>query len=286
MKEKKFTSIQEFWGEGKAYDPDALEELAVKMQHEGIHRGFTSILPNPSNRKRAIGKRKSHEEEWAEAFGFKDAYITFMDCIVAAFIYDPDKVRVPPTMPVAMHSWYRNVLAFNSAVTPDLLKAPLPRPEFWQRGFSKIAREIFTDRVVAHQSNANLEAFLSGLLSSEKILKIYPNRSTIINQLSDYLPNNWHPDGYFDFGKTIDLCKLLYSKTTLDVTRKDVDQAVLKASVAARALPYMERSAIQQSVKKMTTPQNMTHILNNGVRSEADILMRHLFLTPEGKPET
>ena len=62
MKGKNFTGIHEFWGQGKAYDPDALEELAEKMQREGIQHGFTSILPNPTNRKRAIGQRKSHEE--------------------------------------------------------------------------------------------------------------------------------------------------------------------------------------------------------------------------------
>lgn len=286
MKDKKFTSIQDFWGEGKAYDPAALEELLVKMQHEGIQRGFTSILPNPSNRKRAIGKRKSHEEKWADAFGFADAYITFMDCIVAAFIYDPDKVRVPVTMPVAMHSWYRNVLAFNNAVTPDCLKAPLPRPEFWQRGFSKIAREIFTDRIVAHQSNSNLEAFLSTFLASRKMSQVHKNRSSVVTLLSSYLPDNWHPDGYFDFQKIKELVKLLDVSTTPDVTRKDVERAVRAASAAAMALPYMERSAILEKVKKMATPQNMTKILNNGVRSDADILMRHLFLTPEGKPKT
>lgn len=286
MENKELAFLNRIWGPGKAFDEEGLETLAGQILEQGPQRGFVSLLPDASNRLRAVSVRQHHEEQWAADFGFSDAYITFLDSIIAAFIYDPDEIAVPSNIPFRMHSWYRNVMAFNEFLESGCLNSPLPRPEFWKRGFSKIAREIFTDRVIAHQVDANLKVFVGGILSDTNMRRVYTDHSSVVETISQYLQANWQPDGYFDFSKTNQIVKLLYGSKTILVTKKEVIDAVNKASTDAAKQPYLTRSEIVKRVTKKTYPQNIKHILSNGVRSNLDILMRHLFLAPNGEPES
>lgn len=286
MEYKELALLNRIWGPGKDFDEEALETLAGQILEQGAQRGFVSLLPIASNRLRAASVRQHHEEEWAADFGFSEAYITFLDSIIAAFIYDPDAIAVPSNIPIRMFRWYRNVEAFNKAMTPDLLKAPLPRPEFWQRGFSKIAREIFTDRVVAYQVQASLDAFIGTFLAQPKMQTLYSNSESVVRELASYLPDNWSPDGYFDFTDTKRLVGLLDITRTIDVTQRDVEHAITAAAAVAVAVPYLTRIQIADRIKDRTSPQNMKHILNNGIRSNADVLMRHIFQTADDTAES
>lgn len=73
MEKKELAFFKRIWGQGKAFDEEALETLAGQILEQGAQRGFVSLLPIASNRLRAASVRQHHEEEWAADFGFSDA---------------------------------------------------------------------------------------------------------------------------------------------------------------------------------------------------------------------
>lgn len=270
--------IHHFWGEGDSVSEEALAELDESLLTNGIQRRYVSLKGSEENRRKGTNNRIAHERKWAQVFQYPHAYKAFLDCTVAAEYFNPQSISLDPAIvPLRMCRFYRNIMSFNQAVAPENIYLTVPRRHFVKKGFVKLVREIFTDVVVAFHSEAQLKTLIESLAADPKVSLLH-DIGKIKHLLQPYCTKHIQSNGYYDLSHTDDFVKCLDSSLSIDVLRHDIESAVVKAQEIAVLYPVPPREQVMERIKQKTRPSSMNYILNNGVRTDFDIYMRHAFL--------
>lgn len=253
---------------------DYVDYLRSVLASIGPGRGYVSLNRTPGGRASAIANLKKTERDWDDAFGVDGAYQLFMDCIIAAYHFDPLTMEVPDGVPDNQAHIYKSLLAVDRAKSAESLSLPLPSPpKDWQGLYDRI-RKIFVDVIVSRLALDQLDYFIESLMSDTKISRVL-DRETLDHDVRHYASRHPRYDGYYDLNDTEAIAKAIEKRSTsIDLLRADITHAVREAQrqLGAAALP--SRTNLLIRIKEKMTSSNLNHLLENRWRTTQDLLAR------------